>query len=300
MDASRLLPGDRKSWQTAFREIQEGIDPAGAGIDGSYHPHTLATIQYNIIVGNSTRKANGRTYGTYGGGIAKCNGLIQYNTISGNSSFDGGGIADCHGTIQHNIISGNSASEGGGLTGCDGIMVNNLISYNLGSGLKTCEGAVRNNTIYRNSGGGLRECSAAIVNCMIYGNYGTNLRGGLVYCGGPILNCTIVGNRAYISGGGLYSCRAAIRNCVIWGNSAPDGAQFGLDRTTPPTHSCIEGLTDLSDRNINSDPLFTNPAKYDYHLLAGSPCINVGTNEALKTQDSEDRRKKRLTSGETL
>ena len=267
--------------------IRNGGLRSGAGISGAYSRHALATIQYNVIVGNSTSDAFGDIYGTIGGGIAECDGLIQYNTIYGNISSGGGGIADCDGTIRHNTISGNAAGQGGGYYACDGIIENNVISYNLGSGLQSCEAVIRNNTICRNSGGGLRGCSGAIVNCMIYGNWNANLGGGLLYCWGPILNCTIVGNRAYMSGGGLYSCAGSITNCVIWGNSAPDGAQFDLELTTPPTYSCIEGLTELSDGNTNSDPLFTNPAKYDYHLLAGSPCINAGTNEVLDSLQTD-------------
>jgi hypothetical protein len=88
-----------------------------------------------------------------GGGIYECNGIIQNNMITVNSS--GGGLRWCFGTIQNNMIWMNSATTGGGLYGCD---MGNLL----------------NNTIWNNkatvSGGGLYGCKSSIKNCIIWGN----------------------------------------------------------------------------------------------------------------------------------
>ena len=120
--------------------------------DGGIEGHMgLATIQNNVITGNSTRDQ--------GGGLSRCGGLIQNNTITANSALNGGGLLWCWGTIQNNAITRNSTTRYGG-------------------GLLSCLGTIQHNTIASNSagtgGGGLDGCYAAIRNCIIWGNTAPN------------------------------------------------------------------------------------------------------------------------------
>ena len=100
-----------------------------------------------------------------------CNGIVQGNTIRGNSAGYGGGLSSCDGTIENNIVSDNMATEGEG-----------------GAGLFDCDGMVRNNTITHNSMigpggiGGLYGCDGTILNCIIWGNVG--------FMGLQLFNCS--------------------------------------------------------------------------------------------------------------
>jgi len=127
-------------------------DGLGGGIFGN---GTLATIEHNLIYNNRALPACGPADGL------------------------GGGLYDCDGIIQYNIISGNFAkgdeflSAGGGLYGCDGLIRNNLITGNWtgkGGGLFKCNGKITNCTICNNVGGGVFWCAGSITNCIIWAN----------------------------------------------------------------------------------------------------------------------------------
>ncbi len=177
-------------------------------------------INDNIISNNTVRQVFGS-----GGGLYECDGPIHYNTISKNSAEYGGGLYRCDGIIQHNTISSN---RGGGLYQCSGPILNNIISGNSGSGLYQCEGLIQNNSILHNSargGGGLYGCNGTIQNNIISDNSGRYSGGGLLVCDGTIQNNTIASNTASW-GGGLGSCQGTIQNNLIYGNSVRGGEYY--------------------------------------------------------------------------
>jgi len=184
-------------------------------------------INDNIISGNTVRQVFGS-----GGGLYECDGPIHYNTISNNSAEYGDGLYLCDGIIQHNIISHN---RGSGLYQCSGPILNNIISHNSGSGLYQCEGLIQNNSILDNSssyGGGLYGCNGTIQNNIISDNSARFSGGGLLGCNGTIQNNTIASNTAAL-GGGLALCQGTIQNNLIYGNSVRgieyylSGASYG-------------------------------------------------------------------------
>ncbi len=257
--------------------IRNGAGLAESGVKGSSvvgsgdAPRTHATIENNLITGNSTW--------WHGGGITWCGGTIQNNIIKGNSAVSqyscGGGLAWCNGTMRNNIIVGNSATGqngcGGGLAWCDGTMQQNTISVNRaayrGGGLWQCNGPIRNNVITDNSAG--------------------ESGGGLWRCNGPIQNNTVTRNSAGLSGGGLQECVGSIDNCILWENTAPSGAQ--LSESAAPTYCCIQDWSGGGEGNCSGDPLFIDPngpdgaplsyEDNDYQLAGGSPCVDGGKNE---------------------
>jgi hypothetical protein len=98
-----------------------------------------------------------------------------------------------------------------------------------------------------------------------------------------IVNCAVVGN----SGGGITIDNAAtqslVSNTVLWGNTSG----FDLDGLMPDVMFCNiqDGGMGMSPMSV--DPVFVNAATGNYHLAAGSPCIDAGLNWALP-QDATD------------
>ncbi len=90
------------------------------------------------------------------------------------------------------------------------------------------------------------------------------------------------------------SGRATVVNCAIWDctrafnlTESPEAAPF--DSFASVMHCNVEGGQGAATvsagstliwgpGNINSDPLFVNLGAKDFHLTAGSPCIDAGTN----------------------
>jgi hypothetical protein len=294
--------------------IQNGTAAEGAGIcGGGSDKHTHAVIRFNRIVGNV---ATGQIAG--GGGIAYCDGRIEYNTFLGNSSEgDGGAIFDCDSVIQHNTITENTSNRwGGGLSQCDGSIRYNVVRGNTalyGGGIAACDGEIRDNSLFGNTataGGGLLLCNGTILGNDIRGNDGGDVGGGLyncdaaiqnnvicqntaiwgagmALCDGGIQNNTIVENSALWYGGGLGECTGDIQNCILWRNH-PGGDGGEIYQSSTPSYCCIQQWTGSGKGNISIDPRFVDPAgpdnnpgtyeDNDYRLLPSSPCIDAGNN----------------------
>jgi hypothetical protein len=147
------------------------------------------------------------------------------------------------------------------------------------------------------AGGGIwhQESTPVLINVTMSGKQAIYGGGMYNYSSSPVLtNVTISGNRANSVGGGMenYDSSPSIRNSVIWGNG-PDNVyddSFSGAPTPSYTYSLVEGLNPSGMGNLNgtnsaNDPLFVSPAAYtaapttagDYHLQAGSPAINKGS-----------------------
>jgi len=260
-------------------------------------------IQNNNITHNSA---------STGGGIF-CNGsspIIQNNNITNNSATSNGGGIACYNnsspTIQNNNITNNSATSDGGGIAC----------YNNSSP------TIQNNNITKNSanssGGGIycyNNSSPTIQNNEIIGNPALN--GGGIYCdsssptttnnaitrnesnygGGiyvtnssapSIINSTIARNLAQY-GGGIYcsgSASPTVLNTILYFDDAfASGDEIYLSGgSITITYSDIAGSWE-GESNIDENPLFVGFR--DYHLQAGSPCIDAGTPDGAPPDDIE-------------
>jgi hypothetical protein len=118
------------------------------------------------------------------------------------------------------------------------------------------------------------------------GTGGGEAVGGGIFCNAPDVsvfeNCTIANNitiggvcggtctlRGAEIGGGLKCDSAAITNCIFWGN---EGEQ--IYGSADVSYSDMEGSW-AGTGNTDADPCFVDPCNGDYHLSAGSPCINA-------------------------
>ena len=110
---------------TVTRGSLIGSDGLGAGIrGGAANRRTRATIRNNRIIANLEV------------GVAYCDGLIEANTISDNTSWQSaGGMAYRDGVIRGNCIASNRTfkdSAAGGLAWCGGLIEDNTIVDNEG------------------------------------------------------------------------------------------------------------------------------------------------------------------------
>ncbi|MHC4425558.1 MAG: right-handed parallel beta-helix repeat-containing protein [Planctomycetota bacterium] len=267
------------------------------------------TISNCIISSNSAQGL--------GGGLYACDGTISNCIISGNSAEEsGGGLYGCNGLIESCTIVDNKSPNwhGGGAMECnlfkDCVITNNS-SRGHGGGLHECRKVI-SCTITGNStdaypGGGLSQCDS-VANCIVSGNIAGENGGGLHNCA-EVFNCTIVGNYAVGQGSAIYqdSDHGVIANSIIWDNRAGNGGQIlvgGSGSSSAPCsisirYSNIQG--GLGTANVaggcelqwaptyfDMGPLFVQPGRWasgtewiegDYHLLAGSPCIDEGDPE---------------------
>lgn len=192
---------------------------------------------------------------------------------------DGSGIycqAECSPLIQDCTI---GRALGGFYSFDDGGGIN---CYNL------CNPRVVNCLIFNNktevNGGGIccdDDCEMLLVNCLIRGNetlrpYGHG--GGIFvnYSQVDVVNCTIVENRAGEEGGAIWACSNSavqVAGSIVRGN-IPDQIWEDYPQVVVASHSNIEGGYPGTG-NIDSDPLFADAAKGDYHITFGSPCRDV-------------------------
>jgi len=152
--------------------------------------------------------------------------------------------------------------------------------------------------------GGAARTTNTMRDCLIVGNSVTNSisGGGGVFAGvdARIENCTFVGNTALNNGGvggGLILAvgTTVVSNCIFWGNAATlCGQQVFQAGPTPGTTATVLRYCDIEggengvetsfllsntpvlENCLDLDPLFADETVGDYHLQAGSPCIDAG------------------------
>ena len=272
-------------------------------------------ITDNVISGNSSRGGGGAI--EYG----RARGAITDNVISNNSAVFGGGIrcAYASATIAGNIIEGNSGGFGGGINivSWAPIVVNNIIagnSANHGGGL-TCDTArvlLAGNVIAGNAagtGGGIdvSYSTLTISNTVITQNW-TDFMGPAMHCSSSsvrILN-SIIRHNYDSDDGQRYT--PALPPPMWWPSPLSPGSTIFLAHSIAPPAILGPISVDYPDSvrayaDIDMDPPFVDPGHWDdngtsklsddvfimgdYHLLPGSPLIDVARHD-VDNPDTEE------------
>jgi len=262
-----------------------------------------------------------------GGGLhvrtSQANITVEDCEFTGNTGYYGGGayavsavdfLPTGNITFRNNIFSGNSADNRGG--GGYAVTTTGILTYqsNIFDG----------NTADWSGGGAYGDSSQGIVifiNNVFNANTANQYGGGTMsYSSTGIVtftNNTFSGNNSGIGGGGGFyislfwdSATANIYNNIAWDNmSTGDGDDIYVDDDgngdltaarvyfynndygpgPDPEDFYIEvGGENLSQGgNINTDPLFVDPASGDFHLWRNSPCVDEGKNSAQKLPDTD-------------
>lgn len=268
----------------------------------------------------------------YGGGglqLWRSSPKVENNTITGNSADYGGGLDlwESDATLTNNTISGNNATGSILSVGLGG----GILCDRSSPTISNC--TVSNNSADRGGGLDLHFYSdATLIANTITGNFATEDGGGLyVYESSPILVNNIISGNSAGTGGGMYlyhSCQVLtnntitsnagggiyevfpeyvlcvypyrmITNCILWGNNDYDLSVGG----TAPSLVAYSDIGILVGEivgvgNISADPMFVNPSANGYHLKAGSPCIDAGSNSAPALPEADFGGNPRIMDGD--
>jgi uncharacterized repeat protein (TIGR02543 family) len=278
--------GDGRSWETAKRTLQAGIDLATNGMTvlveaGTYDQGGRVTPGYSlsnrvviasdiavrsvygpevtIIVGSGTN-----AYGT--AAAMRCaymsKGVLDGFTLSGGA------------TLTNNV----SEDQGGG-----GVYVYYYASAGTGlrhSRIVRCRANFGGGSMY----GTMNQCGlsnntarwgggsyvGSLNNCVLSRNR-ADYGGGS--CGSTLNNCTVYGNTAKAGGG---SSGGMLNNSVAWANRLDSGATNDVSSCVC-FYTCASGLS-MANGCVSADPLFVDAANGNYRLQAVSPCIDMGFN----------------------
>jgi len=272
---------DGSTWALAKRTVQKGLDTASAAggevwvAEGVYYER-INLQPYAYLYGGFAGTETGREQRNFtfhptildgqqagsvvtathcGDRVSRIDGLTLRN---GKASFGGGILCSSSLTIANNTISGNSASDGGGIF-CSSLAViaNNTIIGN----------AATNSNPYSYGGGGIFcvGSSPSIMNNTICGN--TAGHGGGISC---LSSPSIINNIIAFNSSGICFLEVpplALRNNCVYN---PDGDNY-------------TGMVGGGTGDINVDPLFVDRLTGNYHLSAGSPCINMGNDSDVQS-----------------
>ncbi|NCA82365.1 MAG: right-handed parallel beta-helix repeat-containing protein [Opitutae bacterium] len=148
--------------------------------------------------------------------------------------------------------------------------------------------------------------SFAFANCLFARN--TTKYGGALCINGSagilgaisFMNCTITSNTTVSggAGGAIYTRKPStnensvfsIQNSIVWGanTSSNEIDRSGATQPLPAVAFSLfdqPGYAGSMNDNVAGDPLFADASAGDYHLAAGSPCLNTGTASGAPAAD---------------
>ena len=260
------------------------------------------------VEGNSAR---------FGGGLFLQNTnskiTVQDCNISANSAaatggginFSAGGSMLVENTSFQTNSAGTSGSSDSGIGGAMGISDD---TFNVGNIMIRNSSFLYNFAKDQGAGLNISNYNTTLVNCLFAGNQNqstTTGAGGAVINNASLtaspliaINCTFTENVAPIGGGIAQwqdtlggTATLTLQNCILYGNLGKDYEKEAGNPTVTSNGGNLNGdgtlaavLINTNDQ-VGADPLFVDPTSLDYHLQAGSPCIDKGIAAGAPTTD---------------
>jgi len=266
-------------------------------LDNSYHIIFAVQCDYSASIEGfmiTAGNANGRYDDIHGRGaglyISDSSPQVMRCKFIGNSATRGGVVYNDswkgHLVLSECIFKRNGSEDGGAIYNRWGdILLTNCIFAN-------------NNT--RDTGGAI--CNFASYTCFncIFNNNRSGFGGGIYNRGRSTLtNCVFTNNNADHTGGVLSSAAGTtLNNCILWSNSDVSGIgessqiQSNLGGSSYLNHCCVQGWTgNIEGTAVTGQyPMFVDfdgqdnlpgTDDDDFRLLAVSPCVDAGDNNAV-------------------
>lgn len=250
---------------------------------------TDCTFQGNAVLGYSFSMSDSGGGGAAESTLVRC--VIDGNRVDVSnqspSSFArrGGGTWNCQ--LTDCVVTDNSCNawtgacaQGGGIFG--GVATGCLLSGNRVESLNPAHSFAM--------GGG--AAMADVTLCILAGNEADH--GGAVWSS-EVARCTLFGNTALVGGGGVSvhvaggggaQRNGSLTDSIAW-NDVPDELEIASG-VLVVAYSDVEGDA-AGTGNFSDDPDFWNGAAGDFHLRAGSPCIDTGDPGAPLDPDGSRR-----------
>jgi Right handed beta helix region len=285
------------------RIVSNTVDGSGGGI---YVQGANAFITNNQILSNTAAFEGAGIYVDTNVPAVISNNAIGYNIATNPFSAGGGGVRTIGGqavvTVSHNDVFSNTIHGGGGGLDIGGpALVNgNSVHGNLlqvggwGGALLVASlqpVTVTNNLVYDNGGSGVQvvdSVQVAFVNNTVAGNYhilpdsGTEADAFLIWFdsvpSGPI-QMTVLNN-----------ILADNANCGLFFHNAPVAGITSSHNDSWNNHSNQANYCESASPgpgDISADPLFAGAPSADYHLLPGSPALDIGTSTQAPAHDKD-------------
>jgi len=306
---------------TITYNYEEGVYLNGSSVV-DYGTIKNSTITYNGshgILGNDNIE-----HWTFSGNTISYNGRILSHAFSGGIKIWGNDIHAKNNVIEKNVVQNNAVGSASGARGCgiwldgvggtsgnENIIRYNLVSGNASSGIfieHTNYTKVYYNIVYDNAdvdwtgniqikaSFGLTSSNNEFYNNLSYGSRFLGINCGVIDTGvdPQISNNTWKNNIITES-----EATAEVRLETGCGNDGVYGSgnvyeynSFGLEAAGfifwngagYNTYDAWLAVSEQSDTNVESDPLFTAPGSSDFTLQPGSPAINAGTDVGLGGQ----------------
>jgi uncharacterized repeat protein (TIGR02543 family) len=229
------------------------------------------SVAENVTASGNQAAYGGGVWATATSGVVRCE-------LAGNvaSAWGGGAWLGDESRMEGCAVEGNSAVRGGGVYGEDCEIADCTLTNNAatgaGGGAATVRATFRNNVARGNraaSGGGLWAQDTDGHDCLVAGNEAGRGAGVWAEGEGELWNFTVADNGG--TGAGVAAKGTTVLgNSIVWGNAggnvdAADGAEVRYSCAAP----AAEG-----EGNFAEEPQFVGEG--DYHLRAGSPCVDAG------------------------